>query len=69
MTDLCSITPLLKETTIQALNLLKRYSFSYYDAVVVSSAIQSGCNILYSEDFQNGLIVDDILKIENPFAQ
>lgn len=51
----------------QASVLRETYSFSYWDSVVVATAIEAGCSILYSEDMQNGQQVGN-LKITNPFA-
>lgn len=46
----------------------QRYSFSFLDSLIVSSALLAGCITLYSEDLQNGLVVDEKLTIVNPFA-
>jgi predicted nucleic acid-binding protein len=31
------------------------------------SALESGCTVLYSEDMQDGQLIDDTLTIKNPF--
>ena len=43
------------------------YSFSYWDSLIVASAIRCQCCVLYSEDIHNGLSVYDDLQIINPF--
>ena len=43
------------------------YAFSYWDSLVISSALESGCSILYSEDMQNGQVINKKLTIKNPF--
>jgi predicted nucleic acid-binding protein len=50
-----------------ALNLIQKYQFQMFDAIIVASAIKSSCSILYSEDMQHNLMVDGKLKIVNPF--
>ncbi len=50
----------------EALRLKGRYSFSWYDSLVVAAAAESECSILYSEDMQHGLQIGT-LRIENPF--
>jgi predicted nucleic acid-binding protein len=40
--------------------------FSFYDALIVSSAIEAGCDTLYSEDMQHGRSIGG-LTIINPF--
>jgi len=55
-------------TQIKALRLKQRYNLQYFDSLIVATALENRCNILYSEDMQNGLIVDERLKIVNPFS-
>jgi predicted nucleic acid-binding protein len=53
------------------LKLGERYSFSIYDAMIVASAIHSGCTTLWSEDMQHGLVLregEEDLRIMNPFV-
>jgi len=38
---------------LQALELRQKYSFSYYDALVVATALENNCTTLFSEDMQN----------------
>lgn len=52
---------------LKAAFLRKSYNLSYWDSMIVSSALESGCTILYSEDMQSGQIVEKQLKIINPF--
>jgi len=55
-------------TTVEtALNLAERYQYSYFDSLIIASALEVGCKILYSEDLQNGQQIDNQLKIINPF--
>ena len=58
--------PLTIETHSAALALARDHGFSFYDALVVASAIDAGCDTLLSEDFQHGRVVGG-LKICNPF--
>ncbi len=54
------------DTIERALSLSKRTQYPYYDCLVLSSAIESNCSILYSEDFQHNQVVDGV-RIVNPF--
>ena len=64
----CStIVPLTISTLREGLTLSENYSFSHYDSLIVASAIEAGCNKLYSEDMHHGLIVNQCLTILNPF--
>jgi predicted nucleic acid-binding protein len=57
-----------KNTTEKALDILDRYGYSYYDSLILSSALESNCSILYSEDLQHGQVIENSLKIINPFV-
>lgn len=50
-----------------AWTLMERYRFSYFDSLILASALTAGCQILYSEDLQHGQIIDGRLTIVNPF--
>ena len=51
----------------KACSIAEKYGFSFFDSLMVTSAIEANCSILYSEDMHNGQIVDNKLKIVNPF--
>ena len=46
----------------------ERYQLQVYDAMIVAAALSGGCDVLLSEDMQNGLVVEGALTIRNPFA-
>ena len=56
-------------TIIQALSLKSKYNFQYYDSLIVATALENECNILYSEDMQDGFVVEQRLTIINPFKK
>lgn len=60
-----TVTP---ETIFNALRLKDRYGFSYFDALMVSSAFEESCRKLYTEDLQHGQIIENQLEIVNPFV-
>ncbi|MGH6680080.1 MAG: PIN domain-containing protein [Bradyrhizobium sp.] len=61
------IVPLTADTHAAALGLAREHGFAFYDALVVASAIEAGCDILYTEDMQHGRIIGGI-TIVNPFV-
>jgi len=61
------IMPINRETINLALDLKEKYNYSYYDCLILASAIEANCDILFSEDMTNGQIINNILKIVNPF--
>ncbi len=46
---------------------MKQYQFQLFDAIIVASALESGCNTLYTEDLQHGQLIEGQLRISNPF--
>lgn len=61
-----SIEPITVETHETGLALAERYGLSVYDAMIVASAVLSGCTTLWSEDMQHGGVIDGV-RIMNPF--
>lgn len=55
------------ENIIAALLLSEKYKLSYYDSVIVSTALMCNCSILYTEDMQHGMVINDVLTVINPF--
>ena len=56
-----------QQTIFKACDIAERYQFSFYDSLIISAALESNCNILYSEDLQHNQISDGVLTIINPF--
>jgi predicted nucleic acid-binding protein len=48
--------------------LAEEHRLSFYDALIVASAIEAGCDLLYSEDMQHGRTIGG-LSIINPFLE
>ena len=55
------------QTILRACELADHHHWSFYDSLIVSAALECECLVLYSEDLQNGQMVDGKLKIANPF--
>ena len=56
-----------RHTINKALSLKDLYGYSYYDCLIIASALESDCEILFSEDMTNEQIIENTLKIVNPF--
>lgn len=50
-----------------AIDLNMNTQFSIWDSLILASAINAECSLLYTEDLNSGQIVDGV-KIVNPFA-
>jgi len=55
-------------TIAGAIEMSMRYQLSYWDSLIVSSAIKMNCAILYSEDFQHKQIIEKCITVTNPFV-
>src|SRR5271169_5352655 len=64
---LLTVHPLTLETHETGLSLAERYGLSTYDAMIAASALQAGCDTLWSEDMQHGMALDEGLRVVNPF--
>ena len=59
--------PISLDTHRGALAIAEVYGYSIYDALVMSAALEAGCRTLYSEDLQDGQMINRQLTIRNPF--
>ena len=61
--------PLSLEPThlLKASSLRKIYKLSHWDSLLIAAALELGAEIFYSEDMQDGLVVESSLTIRNPF--
>ena len=59
--------PITLDTHQQALAIAEKYRYKVYDALIVASALEARCTILYSEDMQDGQVIQSKLTIRNPF--
>ena len=66
-TALGPVRPIGVEIHLHAVALARSHGFSFYDALIVASALDAGCDTLLTEDLQAGRRVDG-LSIVNPFV-
>jgi predicted nucleic acid-binding protein len=67
--DLCpSPTPLTLDTHDAGLRIAAKYGFHFYDALIAAAALEAECTTLYSEDFQDGQVIEGRLTVRNPFG-
>jgi predicted nucleic acid-binding protein len=51
-----------------AIDLVDKYNFAFYDALMVAAALEAESSVFLSEDMHDGLTVDGRMKIVNPFT-
>jgi predicted nucleic acid-binding protein len=66
ITDICDCWMVDCGTIQRALALQEQYGFSYYDCLIMASAVETGCAYLFTEDLTDGQKIDDVI-IRNIF--
>jgi predicted nucleic acid-binding protein len=56
-----------ESTLLKAADLRSQYQLSYWDSLIVSSALYVEVKLLLSEDMQHGLVIEKSFEIVNPF--
>jgi predicted nucleic acid-binding protein len=64
---LLPVQPISVEIHETGLALAERYGLSIYDAMIAASALHAECDTLWSEDMHDGMVIEDQLRIANPF--
>lgn len=61
-----SLVDIDADLVLEAVDLKIKYKYSYWDSLIIVTAIQGSCRRLYSEDLQSGHRLGS-LEIVNPF--
>ena len=56
------------DTHTDALRTAERYGYAIFDALIITSALCTECGVLWSEDMQDGIIIERRLRVANPFG-
>ena len=62
----CPVITVDCDVIADAMRVEARYGLSWWDSLIVAAALLAGCGVLYSEDMQDGLVIDGRLTIVNP---
>lgn len=63
-----TVSALSPQTIFDAIEIRKKYKYSHYDSLIIASALENNCSLLYTEDLQHGQKIKNKLKIINPFT-
>jgi len=63
-----TVVSLNLETHEAAVRIAQRYQYHIFDSLIIAAAIEAGCRMLYSEDMNDGQVIDS-LTIRNPFTK
>ena len=64
---ICDCMAMTQETVMKSYYVMEKINISNWDALIIASALESDCSILYSEDMQDGHVIEGKLTIVNPF--
>ena len=53
----------------QTISLSKKYNFSFWDGMMIAAALDNHCSIIYTEDLNHNQLIENRLRIINPFIQ
>ena len=57
-----------REVLLKSSELRERLQISYWDSLIVSSALLGSADVLYTEDMSDGIVIENRLRIINPFS-
>jgi len=55
------------QTQLKGIELKGKYKLQFYDSMILATALENGCNIVFSEDMQHNQVIENRLTIINPF--
>jgi len=67
--DRCTVSIITHEAVQKALDLKEVYGYSYYDSLILAAAVLSDCDYIFSEDLQDGQIIENKIEIVNIFKR
>jgi predicted nucleic acid-binding protein len=53
----------------KGMDIMRNYKYGFWDSMMLASALINNCEVIYSEDMQHNQIIEDKLKIVNPFVK
>jgi predicted nucleic acid-binding protein len=62
-----AVRPIHPATHVSAMGIAEAYQLSIFDAVMLASALEGGCGLFWSEDMQDGQLIEGKLQIANPY--
>lgn len=65
----CEVVTVTTAVVLDALRIMERYGYGFFDSQIISGALSAGASKLYSEDLHDGQRIDGALTIRSPFRQ
>lgn len=67
--ELYEVSIINRSNINHTIDISSKVKISYWDSLIVASAIGSDCNIIFTEDLQHGQVIENRLKVLNPFME
>lgn len=65
----CEVVSVTPAVVADALRIVDKYHYSFYDSQIVAAALAAGARTLLSEDLHDGQSIDGVLRIQSPFRR
>jgi predicted nucleic acid-binding protein len=66
--ETCYLATIDETIITKALDVHEKYGYSFYDSLIITSALEQKCRYLLSEDMNNGQLIEGHLTIKNIFT-
>lgn len=61
------VLKLNEETILSSSIIRERYNISFWDSLKIAAALKNKCRVLFTDRLDTGLLIEDSLKLINPF--
>ena len=65
----CEVALVAPPVVADALRIMDKYHYSFYDSQIVAAALAAGVRTIFSEDLHDGQAIDGALRIQSPFRR
>jgi len=67
--NIFKVCPFYLSTQLKAIRIKEKYKLQYYDSLIIANALENRGTILFTEDMQHNLVIENQLVIKNPFLE
>ncbi len=61
------VVPLTLAVHKCGIGIRDKYKLQFFDSMMLAAALEAGCDTFYSEDMQDGQVIEQTMTIKNPF--
>ena len=67
ISGVCEVVTVTPSIVLDALRVMQRYGYGFFDSQVIATALACGATVLYTEDLHGDQTIDGALTIRSPF--